>query len=421
MDTIYALSSGRPPAAIAVMRISGPDAFDAATALAGTLPPEREARVRTLRDAEGNVLDRALTLCFRAPATATGEDLVELHLHGGRAVVAAVERALEMQRALRPAVAGEFTRRALQNGRIDFFQAQGLADLLEAETESQRRAAIAASEGFLGQAIDDWIARLADLSARVEAVIDYPDEGDVCDHGDQSFRIDLQQLAADIANVLARPSVERLRDGHIVVLAGPPNAGKSSLFNAMVGRQAAIVTDIAGTTRDAIEASVVRNGQAFRLVDTAGLALDSVDPVERIGIERASDLIQAADLVLWLGEGAGTPDRGLQVRAKADLRTTARSHDDVSIFDQASVDRLWATVEGRLSSGSAHDDIRLQERQRVRVKLVHDALADAETATDEVLVAENIRVALSELSSLRGLMPTELMLTALFGRFCVGK
>ena len=263
-DTIFAVSSGAAPAAIAVIRISGADAFAAGRALAGTLPEPRRAGLRLLRDAE-IALDQALVLAFPGPATATGEDLLELHCHGGRAIVRAVETALARQPGLRPALPGEFTRRALANGRIDLAQAEGLADLIAAETEGARRAALAAADGAVSRAAAAWTDRLLELSARVEALIDFADEDDVPAAPAEVVRLKdaIRGLAGELSEAAGRPPVERLRDGIRVVLAGPPNSGKSSLLNALAEREVAIATPIAGTTRDRIEFPVVRGGHGI--------------------------------------------------------------------------------------------------------------------------------------------------------------
>ena len=423
IDTIFALSSGRPPAAIAVVRVSGPNARAAGEALAGTLPPPRIAGLRRLRDVEGGTLDQALTLFFPGPATATGEDLLELHLHGGRAVVAAVEAALASQVGLRRAEPGEFTRRALINGRLDLAQAEGLADLLEAETDMQRRAALAMAEGGMSRTITDWLDRLSMAAARVEAELDFGDEDEVT----QATGLDLPALLApvvlEMVAMLARPPVERLRDGVMVVLAGPRNAGKSSLFNALLGRAAAIVTDIAGTTRDVLEAGVIRAGLPYRLVDTAGLTNQTADPIEAIGITRAKAQLDAADLILWLGEPDAAPANALKIGARGDeLEHDRVSVDHVtSVHDQASIDALWAIISqrsqqliGDLTCGALH------ARHR---SLLSEALSalQAVDGHDLLLDAEHLRIANRALAAILGRDATEAMLDALFGRFCLGK
>ncbi|MEC7421143.1 MAG: GTPase, partial [Pseudomonadota bacterium] len=264
-DTIYALSSGALPAAIGIIRISGPAAGSALASLAGGLPPERTPVVRKLRDHEGDTLDVALVLWFPGRRTATGEDLAELHCHGGRAVVAAVLNALAAVPGLREAEPGEFTRRAFLNGRVDLAEAEGLGDLLSAETELQRRGAMQAAGGAVSRRIDEWRSRVLALAAAVEAVIDFADEDDVAALPDD-FTARVAELAGEIRQVAARPEAERLRDGVRVVLAGPPNAGKSSLFNALLSDDAAIVTDVAGTTRDVLERPIALGGVPFILI-----------------------------------------------------------------------------------------------------------------------------------------------------------
>lgn len=423
IDTIFALSSGRPPAAIAVVRVSGPNARAAGEALAGTLPPPRIAGLRRLQDVDGGTLDQALTLFFPGPATATGEDLLELHLHGGRAVVAAVEAALASQVGLRRAEPGEFTRRALINGRLDLAQAEGLADLLEAETDMQRRAALAMAEGGMSRTITDWLDRLSMAAARVEAELDFGDEDEVT----QATGLDLPPLLApvilEMVAMLTRPPVERLRDGVMVVLAGPRNAGKSSLFNALLGRPAAIVTDIAGTTRDVLEAGVIRAGLPYRLVDTAGLTNQTADPIEAIGITRAKAQLDVADLILWLGEPDAAPANALKIGARGDeLEHDRVSVDHVtSVHDQASIDALWAIISqrsqqliGDLTFGALH------ARHR---SLLSEALSalQAVDGHDLLLDAEHLRIANRALAAILGRDATEAMLDALFGRFCLGK
>jgi tRNA modification GTPase len=423
VDTIYALSSGRLPAAIAVLRISGPQALTAAEALAGVLPPARRARVRTLRDAAGVALDRALVLTFPGPASATGEDLVELHLHGGRAVVAAVERALAAA-GLRAARAGEFTRRALEHGRIDLAQAAGLADLLEAETEAQRRAAFAVAEGAVSRAVRGWMDAVADIAARVEAMLDFSDEADVASTAAWSSAPAIAALVSEIDSTLALPPVERLRDGALVVIAGPPNAGKSSLFNALLAREAAIVTPIAGTTRDMLEAAVVRDGVAYRLVDTAGLAVATDDPVERIGIARAREIAAAADLLLWLGQPAAAPEAAICIHARMDApgRDAVPSGSvGVSVQRPDTVGRLWDEIARLAGERWSGEGALLRQEQRDLVATARDALVMARDAHDVLLVAEHLRVAGRMLAAVLGVDATEAVLERLFGRFCIGK
>lgn len=423
--TIYALSSGRPPAAIAVVRISGPDAQAACVALAGAVPPPRRASLRRLRDATGATLDQALTLFFPGPDTATGEDLVEFHLHGGRAVVAAVEAALSTVPGLSAAEPGAFTRRALENGRLDLAQTEGLADLLEAETEMQRRAALAIAEGGLSQQVAGWLDRLSTIAAQVEAELDFSDEGDVADAVRPAIANDVAALIADLDAALARPPVERLRDGMTVVLAGPRNAGKSSLFNALLERDAAIVTPIAGTTRDILEAAVVRAGLPFRLIDTAGLVDDTDDTVEAIGIARARGLLRSADVILWLGVPAEAPTGATVIHARSDIAPPpSRADYDImtSMYDPASIAALWSllTIKAETLIGAV-GDVPLHKRHRALVSEAVSALRQVAGSDDLLLDAEHLRIASRHLSAIMGRDATEAMLDALFSRFCVGK
>lgn len=425
-DTIFALSSGRPPAAIAVLRISGPRAIAAATALAGSLPPPRRAGLRTLRRADGVALDDALVLAFPGPATATGEDLVELHCHGGRAVVAAVEAALAGQAGLRLADPGEFTRRALTNGRIDMAEAEGLGDLLAAETEGQRVAALAAAEGRVSRQVRDWLAIVAALSARVEALLDFADEGDVADDDAALAGIacDVAALGEAIGAVVAAPPVERLHDGIRVVIAGPPNAGKSTLLNLLADRDAAIVSPISGTTRDRIEAPVVRGGVAYLLMDTAGLLDETDDPVEAIGIERATAAVAAADIVLWLGDGDAPRADAVRVQSRGDLpgRTVLAADRDILVAqsDSGSIERLWTSIGSHAVALLPRTDaVALRARARALCGLAADALMVP--TGDPLVLAEHLRTARHALAAVIGADATEAMLDALFSGFCLGK
>ncbi|MGE3150956.1 MAG: tRNA uridine-5-carboxymethylaminomethyl(34) synthesis GTPase MnmE, partial [Pseudorhodoplanes sp.] len=419
-DTIFALSSGAPPAGIAVVRISGPGAAAALACLAGRPPEPRRATLRTLRR-DGKTLDRALILFFPGPESATGEDVAELHLHGGRAIVASVRAALGGMGGLREAAPGEFTRRAFENGRIDLAEAEGLADLIAAETEAQRRAALDLAGGALSRQTEVWRTRLLAIAARVEAALDFSDEADV---GDPAAGIasEVTRFAQEIAGWLDRPPAERLKDGIRVVLAGPPNAGKSSLFNALIGREAAIVAAAPGTTRDLVEAPVAIGGVAFLLVDTAGLR-EAVDQVETIGIERARASAETADIVLWLGIAADKPDDAIAVHTKADLFPAPPEADlAVSSFTGQGLSDLGQMLVRR----SEHllvptGEIALNERHRRCLASMLSSLREAEKATDPLILAETLRRARLELDRLTGRAGVEDLLSALFGRFCIGK
>ncbi|MEG3168862.1 tRNA uridine-5-carboxymethylaminomethyl(34) synthesis GTPase MnmE [Sphingomonas sp. LB3N6] len=425
MKTIFAVSSGRPPAAIAVVRVSGSQAFAAAEALAGPLPAARHASLRGLRDADGALLDRALVIVFPGPKTATGEDLVELHCHGGRAVIAAVERSLSAQSGLRPAEPGEFTRRALANGRIDLTEAEGLADLLEAETEGQRVAAMTAAEGRVSQAVRNWMDSVAMLSARIEAMLDFADEDDVASDtaAFDAIVADIDALAAEIGAVVDAPPVERLKDGLRVVIGGPPNSGKSTLLNLLGERDAAIVSPISGTTRDRIEVPVIRDGVAYVLTDTAGL-IDTLDPIEAIGVTRAGDALDAADIVLWLADVPPPRADALWIHARADLpgrgAIPAGRALAIAQTDRSLLDRLWAEVHQRAMTMLPRGDrIALKEHQRKQCALAVEALQSR--SADPLIVAEHLRQARAILAGVLGLDATGQMLDALFGRFCIGK
>lgn len=423
-DTIFAVSSGSPPAAISVIRVSGAEAHRAGAQLAGSLPAARQAAVRHLRAADGSLLDEALVLRFDGPGSSTGEDLVELHCHGGRAVLAAVLDALGGIEDLRQAEPGEFTRRAFENGRIDLTEAEGLADLIEAETESQRRAALMTAEGGLRKEISHWQQRLLDLSARAEAAIDYVDEDSV--DANPSLSRDCGALAAELSGWLARPRAEPLRDGVRVVIAGPPNAGKSSLLNTIVGFERAIVTDIPGTTRDHIEVPLALSGVPIRLTDTAGLR-ESGEFVERIGVDRARQLTELAEVLVWLGEPVDAPDhpRLIQVHSRADLPERRESPAGAIAVSSVTGEGLIALTQAVVTEARlvlpAEGEIALNARQADCVAQARDALEQAESSGDLVIVAESLRQARSAFDRLTGRAGVEDLLDALFGRFCLGK
>jgi tRNA modification GTPase len=418
-ETIYALSSGAPPAAIAIVRISGPAAGATLAAMAGGLPSPRHASHRRLRDRHGQLLDHAMLLWLPGPGTATGEDLAELHLHGGRAVVAATLAALA-DFGLRLAEPGEFTRRALYNGRLDLSAVEGLADLLAAETENQRREALRRADGLLGRKLALWMQRLTDIAAAIEVEIDYDGDDEVV-ASDTSRNIAIAALGMDIGAALSMPPAERLRDGLRVAIIGPPNAGKSTLFNALVGADAAIVSDIPGTTRDLIERPLSLGGMPIVLIDTAGLR-DSLDPIEAVGVVRARRALQLADLVLDLGASTDAAPHIIAVSAKADSEAPRAGALAVSALSgeglRALRDRLIAEA-AKLLPGEG--EIALDRRYRVALAAVCEDLDAAAKATDPLLVAEHIRLARGHLGALIGGGDVESMLDALFGRFCLGK
>lgn len=423
-DTIFALSSGAPPAGIAVLRISGPEAGAALCALSGSLPAPRRASYRVLQDGQGDVLDRALVLWFPGPATATGEDLSELHLHGGRAVVAAVEAALLKLPGLRRAVAGEFTHRAFANGRIDLAEAEGLADLLSAETEIQRRTALVMAGGEFSRTIEAWRERVLLLSALVESVLDFGDEDDVVGLP-ADFDQHLVGLGSELTEWLARPRSERLREGYRVVLAGPPNAGKSSLFNALVEDEAAITAPLAGTTRDVLTRPVALGGIPFLFIDTAGLRDDAADAIEVIGVERARSELDKADLVLWLGPDGEGPDGAWEIepqidRAVRSAKTAPRHRVSANTGDGLNSLRS-DLIEAARAAMPRPGDAALNARQHAHLVIAANALRDAQLQRDPLLIAENLREVRSAFDAMVGRTKTEDMLDALFGRFCIGK
>ena len=427
-DTIFALSSGAPPAAIAIIRISGPHAFEAVRALAGRLPELRRASLTTLRNpADGELLDQALLLTFAGPGTATGEDLAELHLHGGRAVVRAVEDTLSALQGLRRAEAGEFTRRAFANGRMDINEAEGLADLLVAETEWQRRAASAMMGGGFSRAMEGWRNDLLTLSALTEAELDFSDEDDVGSQNKQKISDGCLELYGVMTAMLAQPAAEKLRDGLRVVLGGPPNSGKSTLLNALVAREAAIVSDIAGTTRDLIEVPVAIEGIPFVFIDSAGVRDETTDSIEVIGINRARAAFDIADIILWLGdEGAGPahPDL-LEIEAKSDDKAHGRKSDGAyrlsACTGEGVVELINAITSRAKNLLPPVDQFAINARQRHLLASAASALRDAADSSDWLISAEQLRQARLALDALTGRAHTEDMLDALFGRFCVGK
>src|SRR5215475_2733616 len=446
-DTIFALSSGRPPAAIAVVRISGPRARFALEAMIGKVPEPRRAALARVRDANGASIDSALGLFFPGPHSETGEDMAELQLHGGRAIVAAVLATLGGLDGFRPADPGEFTRRAFANGKLDLTAVEGLADLIYAETEAQRRQAYGQYAGRLGRRAEAWRARLVEALALVEARIDFADEGDVPDNLVGPALASARTLRQEIAAALIDDRRgERLRDGLVVAIAGPPNAGKSSLMNRVAQREAAIVTPVPGTTRDVIEVHLDLDGYPVTVLDTAGIR-ESDDPVEQEGVRRAR--AAAADLVLWVVDAAGAmsgdepPGMGAaclwMIRNKIDLIDSSAQQPAgmpagelgnsyaVSALTGAGMEDLVAALaaHARGAFGSGEDVLISRERHRVAlrqtVEALDRALAEGAEAPREDIVAEELRLAARALGRLTGRVDVEEILEVIFRDFCVGK
>ena len=370
------------------------------------------------------VIDQALVLRFDGPESATGEDVVEYQCHGGRAVVDALLAALGGIAGMRLAEPGEFTRRAFANGRIDLTEAEGLADLLDAETESQRRAALLMAEGGLRRQIEDWRRRLVELSARAEAAIDYVGDEDETKTDEAVLASEAQALAAELGKWLARPRAEPLKDGVRVVAAGPPNSGKSSLVNALAQSEKAIVTDIAGTTRDVIEVPLAIDGVPLLLVDTAGLRA-SEDAVEAIGVGRAEAQVQEADILLWLGEPGEAPDQGrvMRIHAQADRSERGEAPPGAIAVSAVTGEGLHELTRRILDEARqilpAEGAVALNRRQAAELEEARLALEEA--GADLVTLAEGLRLARTAFDRLSGRAGVEDMLDALFGRFCLGK
>jgi tRNA modification GTPase len=453
--TIFALSSGRPPAAIAVVRMSGPRTRFGLEALIGRVPEPRKATLARVRSpATGELIDEALALWFPGPHSETGEDVAELQVHGGHAVIAALLAALGKLEGFRLAEPGEFTRRAFENGRIDLTAAEGLADLIAAQTQAQRRQAFQQLRGLLGDRAEAWRARAIEALALVEAGIDFSDEGDVPkDLIGQAMAI-VQPLAVEIGQALGDATRgERLRDGLWVVIAGPPNAGKSTLLNRIARREAAIVSPYAGTTRDVIEVHLDLGGYPVNLLDTAGINEKSEDPIEREGMRRTRMSAERANLVLWLVDAekvdpltAWTVDH-LELaphtpawivvnkidlvpgEARAKIEARFKGRGDVHYISAQTgdgLDELIAAV-ARFAEQFFTPEPALvtRERQRATLMEVMGALRGAtalrESGAGEELVAEQLRLAATGLGRLTGRVDVEEILDVIFREFCIGK
>lgn len=426
MDTIFALATAQGRAGVAVVRISGPSAVLAAGRMCGDVPAARG--VRRLVDADGALLDEALVLRFAEGHSFTGEEVIELQLHGSPAVVAAVLRVLGDMLELRQAEAGEFTRRALENGRLDLAEVEGLADLIDAETESQRRQAVRVFSGALGELAAAWREKLIRAAALLEATIDFADEEVPVD-----VTPEVTALLAEVSAQMRREAegvriAERVRDGFEVAIIGAPNAGKSTLLNRLAGRDVAITSEIAGTTRDVIEVRMDLDGLPVTLLDTAGLR-ETEDLVEGLGVARARERAERADLRIYLlSEGEmGPQDAGpddLVVRGKADLGDTLGLA--VSGKTGAGVDALIAAVSGRLQDRVASVGIAMRERHRTAMLRAIAYMDAAQTGMESGsgmadLIAEDLRSAIRAVDSIVGRVDVEQVLDEIFSSFCIGK
>lgn len=430
MDTIYALASARGRAGVAIIRVSGPAAFEAARKLTrGALPPERQAVLRKI-ELDGEILDEGLLLLFGAERSFTGEAVAEFHLHGSIAVTGAVLRAMSTIPGLRPAGPGEFTRRALQNGRLDLAQVEALADLIDAETEAQRRQAVRVLSGHIGQRVEAWRGRLLRAAALIEATIDFVDEDVPVDVTPEVREIATALLDEMKKEISASAVAERVRQGFEVAIVGAPNAGKSTLLNALAGREAAITSEVAGTTRDVIEVRMDIAGFPVTLLDTAGLR-ETDDHVEGIGIARAIERAGQADLRIFLLENRAdvlpmTPEEGdIILLGKADLWEDANILS-VSGKTGQGLDRLVERIGQQLSGRYDGEPLLIRERQRLALM---DAAASLKVALAWLssydsrveLVAESLRAASRSLDMLIGRIGVEDILGEIFSSFCIGK
>lgn len=422
MDTIFALASARGKSGVAVVRVSGADAFAAIGRLCRPTPP-RQATVRKLWD-DGRLLDEAVVIAFPGPSSFTGEDVVELHLHGSIATVSAVLKVLSERNGLRHAEPGEFTRRALENERLDVAQIEGLADLIDAETEAQRVQALRVLSGAIGEKVERWRLSLTRAAALIEATIDFVDEDvpvDVLPEVTEllsAVRSELQQ------EIIGWSIAERIRDGFEVAIVGPPNAGKSTLLNALAGREAAITSEVAGTTRDIIEVRMDLAGLPVTLLDTAGIR-DANDFVESIGVSRALDRASSADLRVILDTGEGLvlepTSEDIVIVPKSDL-----APGDFSAVTGEGLDRLVNRISSVLENRAASAGVLVRERHRVAVQSGISALDVAldriETSPELAeLVAEDVRNGIGALDVLVGRVDVENLLDEIFSSFCIGK
>jgi tRNA modification GTPase len=444
-QTIFALSSGRPPSAIALVRVSGPQAGTAMTSLAGKLPAPRMATRVLLRDASQQPIDDAVVLWFPGPASATGEDVAEFHIHGGRAVLAALFAALAAFENVRAAEPGEFTRRGFENGKLDLTEAEALDDLIHADTDRQRRQALRQMKGLLGDRARDWRAQIIEAAAWIEAGIDFSDEGDVPQELIKPALARIRVLHGEIQEVLAAQArSERLREGLVVAIAGPPNVGKSTLMNQLARREVAIVSPHAGTTRDVIEVQLDLDGYPVTVIDTAGIR-ETDDPVEQEGVRRAQARAAEADLVLWMIDAQHQSARreatasAWVVRNKIDLDGVASTRESVNGLRAADrgiefavsatrgdgVQQLIAAlvIFAQDFLGSGEDGLigRARQRQLLQETEIMLGRSIEVIGEGEELAAEELRGASVALGRLLGRVDVEDIFDVIFREFCIGK
>jgi len=445
-QTIFALSSGRAPSAIAIVRVSGPGAGTALTLLAGKIPAPRLATRALLRDANRQPIDDAIVLWFPGPSSATGEDVAEFHIHGGRAVLAALFASLSTIENVRAAEPGEFTRRAFENGKLDLTEAEGLDDLIHADTDRQRRQALRQLKGLLGDRVRDWRAQIIEASALIEAGIDFSDEGDVPAELIAPALARIVTLVGEIQKVLAgQGRSERLREGLVIAIAGPPNVGKSTLMNQLARRDVAIVSPHAGTTRDIIEVQLDLDGYPVTVIDTAGVR-ETEDPVELEGVRRARVRAAEADLVLWLsdaehdknivgegpapvwlvrnkidldqiGSGTAMRSRGGKGQGEPTFPISASRGDGIAELISGLVgfaQEFFGTTESGLIS-------RIRQRELLQQTAASLERSLAVIGEGEELAAEDLRAAAYSLGRLLGRVDVEDILDVIFREFCIGK
>jgi tRNA modification GTPase len=440
-DTIYALSSGTGRAAVAVIRMSGPQSSLVLESITGSLPPPRRLALRSLADpVTGEVLDKAMVAWLPGPRSFTGEDCAEIHLHGSPAVISALMHLLSAMPGVRPAEPGEFTRRAFLNGKMDLVEVEGLGDLLEARTAGQRRQAFRQMSGRSSSVFDAWRHKLLQIRAGIEAVLDFADEPGVAEEASRNIGEQLAALREEMKEAVRQSAAsEIIREGLRVVLAGHPNTGKSSLLNALARREAAIVSDIPGTTRDVIEVMLDINGVPVLLTDTAGLRRDVADKVEEEGVRRSRQHISGADIVVWVWsvdvDGSSAPDLDVRpdivVLNKYDLATAqsglGRNDRDVPVSTRTGegVSSFVEKIAGLLVDryGNAESALFVSARQKLAAERSIRHLNDALVVSMDMLEvkAEHIRLASEEIGRLTGRVDVEEWLGAIFSRFCIGK